>query len=480
MFISIFLFFFLSRIIAFHNLFVGYFDEFFFDHSLWITALRHTVPDTGHFSPILYLFSLPYLIYFSPLWMFGLQSLFVAGIAWLIYRFAQEQLGPKESKLVLILLLTNVPFRYMGFHDFHQDIVITFLLTSALYLLFTKNKILIPAFLMLCGFLAKEVAGLAIASFGIYTALFRKERILGLLLIVTGVIGTAFLVKEIIPRFVNPGIYQFSGYYSHFGNNIYEQIANMALHPIRTLSFVFSAANFTYLILLFAPLAFLPLFYPQALVFGILPLFENLLSNYSFQKDLTTQYSYVLLPVIFFSLVLAIRSFKQKGTWENIYHKARPCFIFFIAISMLAFFLLDLRIYIPTPTISSAHKLMAQIPAQAAVSASKPLIIHLQYRDNIYLFPNVGQAEYVVYDDINWWLLSLKGDDLTKIKTIWQQKKYKTFFSFIFLGKTFPDLDGTNEIINFKKNKNFVLVSQENRICLYKRITNNQGTRYSK
>jgi len=398
LFILLFLFFFLSRTISHYNLYTNYHDLFFFDHSLW-ASVGQSMPDTGHFSPILSVFALFYLIYPSPLWMFAIQSLFVAGIGTLIFAFAKTQLENKEVKLVLFLLLTNVTFRYMGFHDFHQDITITLLLSAALYLLFTKNKVLIPAILMLCGFLAKEVAGIAIASFGLFVFLFRKEKLIGAILFIAGIAGTAYLVGEVMPKI--SGNYLFSGYYSHFGSNIYEQITNMAFHPLRTLSFLFSPANLLYVILLFGPLALLPLFSPSVLTIGLLPLLENLLSNYRFQKDITVQYSCVLLPVLFFSLILAIKSLKQKGRWETIYRRSKPVIIFFAILSVLAFFILNLRMYIPTKRVFSAHKIMHLIPDQAKVSASKYLIVHLSYRDNIYLFPQINDAEYVIYEDGN-------------------------------------------------------------------------------
>jgi len=480
LFVIIFLFFFLSRAISHYNLQTCIFDQYYFDNPLWNTVCGRpmylTVPDTdgqcifgGHFMPILFLFALPYFIYPSALWMFGIQSLFVAGTATLIYSFAKKHLGKQEVKLVLFLLLTNVSFRYLGLHDFQLDVVITFLTALALYVLLTTNKILIPSLIMLSGFLAKEIAGIVIASFGMFVFIFRKKRLAGLLLFFAGLIGTAFIAKEIVPMFTISGTYPYSNYYSHFGSNIYEQMLNIVRHPLHTLSFVFTPPNILYVILLLGPLAFLPIFYPKLLTIGALPLFQNLLSSYRFQKDITVQYSYIFIPILFISLILAIKSLKERGTWDKIWRRSRPCIIFFAILSLLAFLILDVRIYVPRQRVFSAHKLMHQIPEQAAASASSSLLVHLQYREKLYLFPDVKNADYVIYEDVNWWLFKLKGDDLTKIKEIWKHKKYKTLLAFIFLGKTFPNPKDAQDIIKFKGNKNFELMSHENGVYLYQR-----------
>ena len=480
LFIAIFFLVLLTRAISHYFFKTGYFDQFFFDNPLWNTArgqfFHVSIPDVngqnllgGHFTPILLLFSLPYLITPSPLWMFAIQAAFVAGLAVVIYRFAEVNLEKSERNLVLVLLLTSVTFRSMWFNDFHPDIILSFLTAWALYTLLAKNRPGQAALIILSGFLVKEVAGFIITGFGLYYLMFRKEKALGGLMLIVGIAGTALISQEIIPRFNNSGTFIFSSYYSHFGKTIYEQILNIIIHPINTISFLFSPANLGYLGLLFIPLAGLPWLYPRLLMVGSVNLAVNLLSNYRFQKDFTTQYSYVILPVIFFALVLAIKSLKEKGVWPRVWKFSRPIIYFFIGLSLISFLLLNLRFYIPSPQYPTAHKIIRLIPPAAAVSASDHLLVHLQYRDHLYRFPEVANAELVLFEDIDWWYFNEPGDDVAKVKKLWAQKNYGRIMRLIFLGEGLPDRDYAHAIQTFRQNTNFRLITAESGIFLYGR-----------
>ncbi|MBI5400101.1 DUF2079 domain-containing protein [Candidatus Saganbacteria bacterium] len=480
LFFLTFIFFFCSRIIMHFNLQTNYFDQLFFDNPLWNTIhgklMWVSVPDSGgqillggHFSLLLFVFALPYFIHPSPFWMFGFQALFVAGLAAIIYRFAKINLDRSGTKLVLILLLTNVTFRYMGLHDFHQDIVISFLVSLALFLLLTGHKPLYSALILLSGFLVKEIAGVVISSFGVYLLCFRREKILGFVMFIVGLAGTAVIAKEIIPHFHASGSYMFSNYYAHFGSNIYEQFANIIIHPLRTMAYIILPENLFYLFLLLAPAAFLPLFSPQLTAIGWLPLLENFLSNYRFQKDISTQYSYIVLPIIFFSTILAIKSLQAKDSWPRFWRRAKPGIVFFIALSLIAAILLNSRFYIPTARVFAAHKIMKMIPAQAPLAASDRLIVHCQYRERLYRFPDVDKTEYVFFDDIDWWYLNEPGNDLAKLQKLIKLKRYGRIFSLIFLGAGQPNQDYARDILKFRRRKDFVLLINDSGICLYRK-----------
>ncbi len=479
-FLAFFLFFFLSRIIAHYNLQTSFFDQYYFDNPLWNTTqgriMCSSIPEKlgqsilgGHFTPLLFVFTLPYFIYPSSLWMFAFQSLFVAGIATLIISFADKKLSPAAAKLIVTLLITNVTFRYMGFHDFHPDVIIAFLLTLALYTFYEYRKAVLSCLIMISGFLAKEVAGITIASYGLFITTTKKGKAVGIITFIIGVAGVAVIAKEVIPQFTPANTYMFSSYYTHLGSNIYEQITHIILHPIHTLSYIFNAANLLYVFLLLAPLAFLPFYYPQLLLAGTLPLFVNLLSNYRFQKDITVQYSYVLIPVLFFSAILAIKSLKERNLWDKFYRWAKPCIIFFISLSVIAFILLDLRLYIPTPKVFAAHQIMRLVPPQASLSASDHLIVHLQYRDRLFRFPDIHNAEYVIFEDVDWWLVKEKGDDLEKLKELMRQKAYGRILRYLIFGVQQPTaeyIDGIKQIIN---DKDYIPIEGKNGIFLYKR-----------
>jgi len=474
-FLAFFLFFFLTRVIAHFNLTTGLFDQYFFDNPLWNTAhgklLYSTIEGRSflgtHFSPILIVFSLPYFLWASSMWTFLLQSLIVAGLVTIIFRFAQEQLDKEGTGLILLLLATNVTLRYMGFHDLHMDVVITALLTLALYILLTYKNIVWPTILLLLGFLAKENAGFLVSSFGLFILLTRKEKLLGAALLVLGIGTTVFIVKNIIPQFNPTEGFIFGKYYAQFGSNISEQIITIISQPLKTLSYLITSANIFFIFIMLAPLAFLPLFARPLLIIALLPLLQNMISNYSFTKDFTTQYSYIFVPILFFTTILGIKHLKESNSWERLKGRIRKTIYFFALLSLIAFILLDLRQYFTSEQIFSAHKLMKEIPSTASVSADFHLMAHLQYRDHLSVFPEVNNADYVIFADVDRWLLNQPKDDVVKVKQMWANKDYGRIVYYIVCGFKNPKPEDIAAIAKMQKNQRYKLVKEENGIFLY-------------
>jgi uncharacterized membrane protein len=55
----------------------------------------------------------------------------------------------------------------------------------------------------------------------------------------------------------------------------------------------------------------------------------------------------------------------------------------------------------PPVAVGPIHQILNEVPDNAVVCASSPLVPHLAYRDVIYIYPNVQEAQYIVFwDDI--------------------------------------------------------------------------------
>jgi uncharacterized membrane protein len=477
-FIFIFLFFFLTRSIAHFNLKTDVNDQYFFDNPFWNTtqgkplflSLEKRSFLGNHFSPILLVFSLPYFFTPTSLWIFAIQALTVSLVFILIYDFARKNLDREGKNLIVLLLFTNVSLRYMGFNDFHMDVVLALLLTIAVYLLYSKRDLWLPTLLILAAFLAKETAGIIIASYGLLLFLFRKQKLLGLLLFAVGLAAMAFLTAEIIPIFNPSEHFRFGKYYSHLGNNTFEQISFILFHPIKTFLYLLSPQNLLYVFLLLAPFAFLPLLSPQLLVLGALPLFQNLISNYRFQKDITTQYSYVFIPLLFFATILSIKQLQADRLWSKYKGSIKACVYFFAVLSLLAFVIFNLRLYVPQARTFSAHRIMKNIPKSASVSASSHLLVHLQYRDQLFVFPEIDRAEYVLFEDIDPSLPKSEGELKTTLNKLIKEKRYFYILKKAILGVALPDKDYLNAIKSLRCNPGYKLLEEENGICLYQRI----------
>jgi uncharacterized membrane protein len=87
------------------------------------------------------------------------------------------------------------------------------------------------------------------------------------------------------------------------------------------------------------------------------------------------------MALVFFTLASTIRTMDKTAVFNN---KAR-----------IAFY--QKRHYQRTYDVGAAHKQLSMIPKGAAVSAQSPFLPHLCLREDIYQFPIIKNAAYIVY-----------------------------------------------------------------------------------
>jgi len=162
-------------------------------------------------------------------------------------------------------------------------------------------------------------------------------------------------------------------------------------------------ARWRYLAGLLASVGFLPLLAPELLALGLPVLAANLFSNFAGQYSGEQHYSAPLTAVL---LIAAIYGARRLMNWR----KKRPATMAAILLWLIAWALgfhalrgwtpLSLRMenYRPTPASQTAARLITQIPPEAPVSASAGLHPHVAHRQQVYVFPTVEQAEYLLVD----------------------------------------------------------------------------------
>jgi len=74
--------------------------------------------------------------------------------------------------------------------------------------------------------------------------------------------------------------------------------------------------------------------------------------------------------------------------------------------------------------VDKAHKILSSIPSDKSVSATTSILPHLAFRDSIYCFPLVNNAEYIVYSsELNFYPIT-KEQAIAKIDSLVNLKKY--------------------------------------------------------
>lgn len=246
-----------------------------------------------HFSPLTALFAPFYALFPTPMVLMIGQGLAVGITLFLLFRIARRLLdaklvGPQRDAMALgscLLAFVYGPFTNALLSHFHPPTVAMPVLAGCLLALIERRTwllvLLIPLLLT-----AKENAPLAVVGLGMYAALVQGRWALGTVLGILGVVSLAVIMVFVMPAFQD-GDWVLAS-----------RLAPFALLDKKAL----------YLLLLFLPLAFLPLLAWRAAAAALPLIAVNLAVGYESQLKLKYHYN-DLISV--FLLVAAMHGFNR-------------------------------------------------------------------------------------------------------------------------------------------------------------------------
>jgi len=261
----------------------------------------------AHLYLIIFLILPVYALFQTPLTLLFLQSIFLGLAAYPLYLLARRRLKSAFSLAIAVAYLLYPSVGYMNLFETHFDIYEIFFLFFALYYFEKENFKRFLVFIILA-MSCKENVSLAVTMLGIYALIRKRPKKWVLTPLLAGASWFLLSVKLIIPHFAkDAGLYQggfiFSHYYKHLGGNFLEMVKTIILHPVGTALFVFSPPKIIYILQLFMPAGFLGLLSPLALL-PAAPIFaQNLLSSAPNHSLIYYQYTALLIPFIFFSVI---------------------------------------------------------------------------------------------------------------------------------------------------------------------------------
>jgi uncharacterized membrane protein len=388
-----------------------------YDQAVWNTIhgrpLRYTNVEgltirlAQHVEPILLPISLFYLIYSSPKTLLVIQTIVIAIGAWPLYLLAREKLQSEFAGVVFAAAYLLSPALEAAnlFHFHAVSLAPTFLLW-AFYFLEKEKAPWFIAFSVLA-MSCKEEIPLLIAMMGLYAFFLRRKRKLGAAMIITAVIWFSIAVYIVIP-WANPqGKSQYLAYYKEWGDDPLE----IALTVIRQRAWwlFFNKGNFDYLFRLLLPLAFLPLFYLPILLIALPSLAINLLSSDISMHQLERyHYAAPIVPFVILAAIWGIGFLIQR--LEKRMPKG-PASLSYLLPGLVLVCSLGYHHYrgfsplsaqFQWPVVTGHHRLAQKfidmIPPTASLSAQFNLNPHLSQRENIYVYPNTKDTEYVFLD----------------------------------------------------------------------------------
>ncbi len=396
-----------------HNAFATHaFDLGIYDQGL-TTLLRHgymrstlfgeqaIIHSGEHFSPIFYLVAPLYAPAQNARTLLVLQSLFLAAGAIPVYLLAQAKLRHTGTALALAAAYLLYPALHgVNNFDFHQIALVTPLLLFSLYFLETGRTGLFLIFLALSAFTKEEVA-LTCAAIGLYVWFGKRRPGLGAAIVLASLAYFVIVTQVIMPalggeakvfRFddmIAPGTDGFAGVALTLFTNPFYAFIHAFLDP----------AKLVYLAQLLLPLLFLPLLGFQGWIVAVPALATSLLSSYPPQFSIDTHYAAIIIPPLFFLTVLGLARLRQHRLPLRAF--AAAVVVAGLASNYQYGWLFSRQFAgIPQPDEHDRRLagVVAEVPPGASVSTLSDIVPHLSNRDEIYLFPVVAGADYLLFD----------------------------------------------------------------------------------
>jgi uncharacterized membrane protein len=415
--IALYILFFASLSIRRHEAFQTTSDLGIFDQTVWNTVNGRPFRLTNmvgldssldqHVEPILLPVSLFYLIYSSPKTLLVLQTIVIAIGAWPLYLLAREKLRSEFGGIVFAAAYLLFPaLEAANLFDFHATSLAPAFLLWAFYFLEKEKDLWFIVFSVLA-MSCKEEMPLLIAMMGLYAFFLRKRKKLGTTMIVVALIWFYVAVYIVIP-WANPqGKSPYLVYYKDWGNDPLE----IALTIIKQRAWwlIFDKSNFDYLFSLLLPLAFLPVFYLPILLIALPSLAINLLSsNMSMHHLEWAHYASPIVPFVVLAALWGAGFLIQRlgkgvpGGGKSLSYLL-SCLVLVCSLGYHRYQgFSPLSFGFKWPVVTEHHRLIQKfidmIPPTASLSAQFNLNPHLSQRENIYVYPNFQDADYVFLD----------------------------------------------------------------------------------
>ena len=366
------------------------------------------------------------LIFLSPLYyLFGSYALLVIQIAAIlfggygVYLFAKDQI-PSSSNIPLIILLQYLSiwgiFSALSF-DFHCNVIGAMMVIWFIYFL-EKRKLIQASIFLILVLLSTEtmsiwalfiIIGLIIKNWKVYRKeYFKFEVPAAIICLIYGFVVIVIIMPSLQGAANN---LQF-GRYSHLGNSYADILLTIIQNPIDSITLLYKNTS-TYpiydgikqelfkMVLVSGGIALL--IRPVYLLM-LIPIFaQKLISNDYGLWGINGQYSIEFVPILSFATINLIQHTKK-------YKMALAIFIVFTTL-ISSVSSLDHRVskwYNKTNSrfYSNAHyksdldikkitRSLMVIPADSKISVTSCLAPHLAFREKIYHFPIIKDADYI-------------------------------------------------------------------------------------
>ena len=362
-----------------------------------------------HFSPILYMMAAAFAVSHDVRTLLILQSLMLAAGAIPVYLIARRHI--RHIGLAVAFAASYLLFPALhgvNTFDFHQIAPATPLLLWALYFLEIERDAPFLVCLVLA-LITKEEVALTVAAFGAYVFLVRRRYVLGAALATCGLAYFVIIVGYVIPILggdAHPE--RFAGLMAAGSSGLPAVLQSVLTSPAYAVAWVFgSFPKLRFLGQLLVPLMFLPLLGGLPWILAVPALSIPLLASMESTFTLGTQYPATIIPFLFYLAILGAQRLAERKLSATAL--ASALIVASLAMNYEYGWLFGRQFTgIPQPTMHQQvlESFLAQIPSTASISTISDVVPHLSGREDIYLFPVVNDANYILFDagaGANYW-----------------------------------------------------------------------------
>lgn len=413
-----------SLSIARHNAFASGFDLGNMDSTVWNTLQGRIfmLSQDGkmisrfsvHADLILILLSPLYFLWNNVRMLILSESIFLVIGAIPIYLLSTKILKNKLLSIAIVVLyLLNPGMQWTDIYDFHGvSLVIPFLLFS-FYFAYTKKWKWYVIFIFLA-LITKEQISLTVALFGLFIALVFKEKKVGLLTFITGVLWFILMVFVVMPHFSPEGKHWALSWYQFTDTSGVPK--SLPTFKILLDKFLLAPDAIRYYISLLKPFAFLPLVGLPWLVLALPELAVNMLSFHGQMRSIVFHYDSGITPWLVIATIFGL-FYLQKIFGKIQFTKKHSQYLIYGTTLVVLLFALRFNYhYSPLPTTPSCwcfmyqptkedkefEALLQRIPQDALITASPEIRPHITHREKAYTLPvATTSADFIALIDQN-------------------------------------------------------------------------------
>jgi uncharacterized membrane protein len=394
-----------------HYLGFGYarFDLGNMTQAVWSTAHGRLLETTGlngdqisrlgaHTDWFLALLAPLWTIWPSPVLLLVLQVVAVSVGALPVYWLARKHLASERAAAhfaFAYLLYPATQFNtFMPAAGFHAVSLALPLILFAIWFL-DEGRLVAFALTAALAATTKEEIAAAVGCLGFWYAFRTGRRAVGATMVGLGAAWTLVNFLLVIPHY-SDGLHPFADRYAGVGGTPGGIVRTAVTDPGALLTTVFTTHKAVYLALLFLPLLGFWALEPLLLLGAAPDLVVNLLSSKPDQTTLHYQYTAGIVPFVFAAAIVGAKRLRRDPAELSLYVLAAVgCIAVYSPLWALGVSRDALRA--DPVQLARAHAVTVA-PDAARVSASNNLGSRLSARRFIYVFPHIGDAQWVVVD----------------------------------------------------------------------------------